>query len=575
MIICEVNKNHLNVRTRELLTAGSQNVNTVEFRFNAAWDGLAKTATFKTSKKTISVLLNTNTTAIPWEVLADAGEILAVGVFGVSGETIVLPTVWGILGKVMDAAHLGDEEKEPTPDVYQKILDELNALERPTWDSVQNKPFSTLGGGLEVDENGVLSAEGGGGSANAVQYVKQTLTDEQKTQARENIGAKAATEKSAYIISKTRSYGYIHTDGMDFDGVYAQIQSGKVVMLLVDGSSTYYGVIHPASGTGAGKEIVFYNIADISDSGGRNKGIEYFGFTWRKGDDSITEWWGNIPSVKVDETLTESGSAADAKAVGDALQNYVPAENYEENLQEIAQAIGTKLDKNQGVANAGKILGIGEDGNVVPQDKPSGGSVTVDDALSSTSINPVQNKIITAALAEKITAPTTAAVGQIIKVKSVDGTGKPTEWECADLPSGGGGETWEKLVDTSLAEAVESVTYTFDNCKRIKALIAPAIANGEFVSGWIRITINNVAYPSFNGKVNFYEGIDLEIDSEYPPYVQGDINAITNTTIYGIVSGKHAASLENIAPNGVTEFGCRTAALLKAGTKIEIWGIKS
>lgn len=157
MIICEVNKNHLNVRTRELLTAGSQNVNTVEFRFNEAWDGLAKTATFKTSKKTISVLLNTNTTAIPWEALADAGEILAVGVFGVSGETIVLPTVWGILGKVMDAAHLGDEEKEPTPDVYQKILDELNALERPTWDSVQNKPFTTLGGGLSVDKNGVLS----------------------------------------------------------------------------------------------------------------------------------------------------------------------------------------------------------------------------------------------------------------------------------------------------------------------------------------------------------------------------------------------------------------------------------
>lgn len=165
MIICEVNKNHLNVRTRELLTAGSQNVNTVEFRFNSAWDGLTKTATFKTSKKTISVLLGTNTTEIPWEVLADAGEILAVGVFGVSGETIVLPTVWGILGKVMDAAHLGDEEKEPTPDVYQKILDELNALERPTWDAVQNKPFSTLGSGLEVDENGVLSAEGGGGGS--------------------------------------------------------------------------------------------------------------------------------------------------------------------------------------------------------------------------------------------------------------------------------------------------------------------------------------------------------------------------------------------------------------------------
>lgn len=177
MIICEVNKNHLNVRTRELLTAGSKNVNTVEFRFNEAWDGLAKTATFKTSKKTISVLLGTNTTEIPWEVLADAGEILAVGVFGVSGETIVLPTVWGILGKVMDAAHLGDEEKEPTPDVYQKILDELNALERPTWDSVQNKPFSTLGGGLTVDKNGVLSAEGGGSPEDIQNAVNKYLTE--------------------------------------------------------------------------------------------------------------------------------------------------------------------------------------------------------------------------------------------------------------------------------------------------------------------------------------------------------------------------------------------------------------
>lgn len=510
MIICEVNKNHLNVRTKELLTAGSQNVNTVEFRFNEAWDGLAKTATFKTSKKTISVLLNTNTTEIPWEVLADAGEILAVGVFGLSGETLVLPTVWGILGKVMDAAHLGDEEKEPTPDVYQKILDELNALERPTWDSVQNKPFSTLGSGLVVDENGVLSAQGGGGgSANAVQYVAQTLTDEQKVQARENIGAGTSS----------------------FSGSYNDLTSKPT-----------------------------------------------------------------IPTqVTIDSTLKQSGQAADAKAVGDAL--------------------GTKLDKNQGTANAGKILGIGEDGIVVPQDKPtytlpqatpdalggikadaataedtqvvrigsdgklrtkpSGGTVTVDSALSSTSANPVQNKVVTTALAEKITAPTTATVGQIIKVKSVDTSGKPAEWETADLPSGGGGETWEKLVDTTLAEAVESVTYTFDNCKRIKALIAPVIANGEYVDGWKRFTINNVLYPTINGKLYYNQGICFKIDSEYPPYVQEIVGNNTQTAANGINGGLQTAVLENIAPNGVTEFGCQTAALLKVGTKIKIWGVKS
>ena len=59
----------------------------------------------------------------------------------------------------------------------------------------------------------------------------------------------------------------------------------------------------------------------------------------------------NIPAATViDTTLTKSGQAADAKAAGDA--------------------IGKKIDKAQGVENAGKILGIGNDGNVVPQNKP-------------------------------------------------------------------------------------------------------------------------------------------------------------------------------------------------------------
>ena len=59
----------------------------------------------------------------------------------------------------------------------------------------------------------------------------------------------------------------------------------------------------------------------------------------------------NIPAATViDTTLTKSGQAADAKAAGDA--------------------IGKKIDKAQGVENAGKILGIDNDGDVVPEDKP-------------------------------------------------------------------------------------------------------------------------------------------------------------------------------------------------------------
>ena len=59
----------------------------------------------------------------------------------------------------------------------------------------------------------------------------------------------------------------------------------------------------------------------------------------------------NIPAATViDTTLTKSGQAADAKAAGDA--------------------IGKKIDKAQGVENAGMILGVDESGNVAPEDKP-------------------------------------------------------------------------------------------------------------------------------------------------------------------------------------------------------------
>ena len=170
---------------------------------------------------------------------------------------------------------------------------------------------------------------------------------------------------------------------------------------------------------------------------------------------------------------------------------------------------------------------------------------------------------------------TGATVGQIAKISAVDENGKPTKWEPVDMASGGGGETWEKLVDASLSEPVESVTYTFDNCKRVKALIAPVIASGEPFSGWTRITINNVLYPLFNSRIDNMKGIYIKIDSVYPPYVQASIGTNSNTITYGFNGGIQTTALENIAPNGVTEFGCQTAGLLKAGAKIEIWGVKS
>lgn len=52
---------------------------------------------------------------------------------------------------------------------------------------------------------------------------------------------------------------------------------------------------------------------------------------------------------------------------------------------------------------------------------------------------------------------TSAMVGQIIKVKAVDESGKPTEWQTVDMPSGGG-ETWELIKTVEIAEGAAETT---------------------------------------------------------------------------------------------------------------------
>ncbi len=506
-----------------------------------------------------------------------------------------------------------------------------------TWDEVQNKPFSTLGDGLSVDEDGVLSAQGGnGGSPNAVQYVYQELTKEQKAQARMNIEA-SPIPKVAYWLSP-------HYPDLNLNKLYS---IGTGYGIVTNGDETV-----PAGMT-APMLVIFGRMAY-----GRVDITVY--------DGAGVVWNGSFNMMEQTTDVTKTGDYVTNSALTEILKDYVLREEWIDVLKVIEQEVNTKLNSNQGADNAGKILGVGEDGTVelqkqlkvfdwananlpftadqisnissgagfvtnptnfadgktyfrykcnatnftwtnpnpqkgavtitllgwresdknyegtvdrlrfvysdgtvdykaanefkngvkrtyttdgnktlvqirgnnsyenwvlldmdvmsivadyaapsgtsitvdsvlsdtsenpvqnkvikaeldkkietVPsaganvvggikadvataedtQDvrigadgklktKPTGGStVTVDSELSSTSVNPVQNKVVTAALAEKITAPSTAAVGQIIKVKSVDSAGKPTEWEAAEMASGE--KPWKKVIDVDVTE---------------------------------------------------------------------------------------------------------------------------
>lgn len=122
-------KNRLTLTQKSLLTSGSVNVYSVRFKFSPDWDGLDKRCVFRTGYDTgnvIAVELDENgRCVIPWEVLTTADKLLYAGVYGTKGEEIVLPTVWALLGKILQGTYPGEGSGPPTPDAWQQLKDDL------------------------------------------------------------------------------------------------------------------------------------------------------------------------------------------------------------------------------------------------------------------------------------------------------------------------------------------------------------------------------------------------------------------------------------------------------------------
>lgn len=138
------------------------------------------------------------------------------------------------------------------------------------------------------------------------------------------------------------------------------------------------------------------------------------------------------------------------------------------------------------------------------------GGVKADPATESDT-QPVRigndGKLVTAGGTDISLGLTSAAVGQIIKVKAIDASGKPTAWEAADAPSGSGTSEWKLLNEITLEESeVSEVVFSEDkngnplSCEIIYIVVF-GVASKE--SGW---TVNikcstNASYP--NSEHNF------------------------------------------------------------------------
>jgi hypothetical protein len=167
-------------------------------------------------------------------------------------------------------------------------------------------------------------------------------------------------------------------------------------------------------------------------------------------------------------------------------------------------------------------------------------------------------------------------------VKAVDENGKPTEWEAADLPSGGGGAEWKLVADVTLSEDVESATINTDTEGNTIASLGYSelfiqykligLGSGNYtdrfssLSVWFSDSYAGGYNADFSGVGNGYSAAEGTIHAIYPKdngayvvrfgHAQHSEGKISKFKTYGTLASANF----------------RTTAGLKAGSRIVVYG---
>ena len=128
MFLLSADKSILNVLQKGTITSGSVNAYEVKFQFDSEWSGMERVAVFRVGKERVSVVLDdANMCKLPWECVREnyVGREVLAGVYGMIGETVVLPTIWCSLGNIKEGTQLGETALPPTPSAAEQILTQV------------------------------------------------------------------------------------------------------------------------------------------------------------------------------------------------------------------------------------------------------------------------------------------------------------------------------------------------------------------------------------------------------------------------------------------------------------------
>lgn len=167
----------------------------VEFFFSKEWEGLQKTAQFTQGERTYNRNLVEDKCKLPVEITEGLFKVSVFGYAesGIRGTTAPINENLKGSGFVSD----GEDPIPPTPDLYAQLIAQFNtAIQNSVPIIGKNGNWWLWNPETGVYEDSKTPASGSGSSSNAVQYVEQALTKDQKTQARQNIGAASSEEVS-------------------------------------------------------------------------------------------------------------------------------------------------------------------------------------------------------------------------------------------------------------------------------------------------------------------------------------------------------------------------------------------
>ena len=139
---------------------------------------------------------------------------------------------------------------------------------------------------------------------------------------------------------------------------------------------------------------------------------------------------------------------------------------------------------------------------------------------------------------------TSASVGQIIKVKAVDESGKPTEWEAADISAA---QTYEVLFEVE--EAVESVEWDFVDDEGNPVLLQEVEVIQHFISTNKSGADLQVKFLLSNGNTRY-----VLISNNYANTAGNWVAAVSIAKIYGetlyVLSNKKVGSEGSLSYDG-------------------------